>query len=63
MGAGSSKQLVLQNPSSYVERGNLSKELANHILTLLFSKADFQDILSLSSISECPRYDFTTAEA
>ena len=63
MGAGSSKQLVLQNPSSYVERGNLSKELANHILTLLFSKADFQDILSLSSISECPRYVFTTADA
>ena len=57
------KSLLLQNPRNYADKARLSKELADRILHILFSKADFLDILTLSSINQCPRYVFTTAEA
>jgi len=64
MGAGSSKQtLVGLNSKGVVDKARISKELADRILTVFFSKADFRDILTLSSISQCPRYVFTTADA
>jgi hypothetical protein len=49
--------------NSYSERARLAKDLSDKILTAFFSKADFKDILSLSSVSQCPKYVFTTAEA
>jgi hypothetical protein len=45
------------------DKARLSRELSDKILTLFFKNADFKDLLSLSSISACPRYVFTTAEA
>lgn len=65
MGASLSiqKNLFQQNPSSYVERAELSKKLADDILRIFFEYADVRDILNLSSMSQCPRYVFTTAEA
>jgi len=45
------------------DKARLSRELSDKILTLFFRNADFKDLLSLSSISACPRYVFTTADA
>lgn len=61
MGGSSSKPLL--KGDSYSDRARTAKDLADKILTLLFSEADFKDLLSLSSISQCPRYVFTTASA
>lgn len=65
MGASLStqKSLLLQNPSSYLQKGEVSKKLADDILRVFFENADVHDILNLSSMSQCPRYVFTTAEA
>jgi hypothetical protein len=62
MGAGSSS-FYLGKGESYAERAKKARELPDHILTVFFEKADFKDLLSLSSIAACPRYVFTTAEA
>jgi hypothetical protein len=62
MGGGSSS-LYLGQGDSYAERAKKAKELPDSILTVFFEKADFKDLLSLSSIASCPRYVFTTAEA
>lgn len=61
MGLGGSSLRAQGDTAS--ERARVTKELSDKILTLFFSKADFRDILSLSSISACPKYVFTTAEA
>ena len=45
------------------DKARLSRELSDKILTLFFKNADFKDLLSLSSITACPQYVFTTAEA
>jgi len=64
MGVGSSKQAIVGlNSKKFVDKARVSKELADRILTVFFSKADFRDILTLSSIGQCPRYVFTTADA
>jgi hypothetical protein len=57
------KSLLPQSSSSYADKARISKELADRILHLLFQRADFHDILSLSSLNQCPRYVFTTAQA
>lgn len=62
MGLGGST-LMGQKADKSSERARVTKELSDKILTLFFSKADFRDILSLSSITACPKYVFTTAEA
>jgi hypothetical protein len=62
MGVGSSS-FYLGKGESYAERAKKARELPDHILTVFFEKADFKDLLSLSSIASCPRYVFTTAEA
>jgi hypothetical protein len=49
--------------NTYSKRAALSKELANKILTIYFERADFTDVLEISSIASCPRYVFTTAKA
>jgi hypothetical protein len=66
MGGGSSKPAPLQGilkGVDYSNRAALSKSLSDTILTLLFREADFKDLLTLSSIGQCPRYVFTTAQA
>ena len=45
------------------DKGELTKELANKILTIFFTQADFKDVLNLSSISACPAYIFATADS
>lgn len=62
MGVGSSS-LYLEEGESYAEKAKRARELPDNILTVFFEKADFKDLLSLSSITSCPRYVFTTAEA
>ena len=49
--------------NTHSKRAALSKELANKILTIYFERADFKDVLDITSISACPRYVFTTAKA
>lgn len=61
MGGTSSKPLL--RGDTYSDRARIAKDLADKILTILFSEADFKDLLTLSSISQCPRYVFTTASA
>lgn len=66
MGSGSSKPAPLKvflKGSDYSERARLAKTLPDTILTFLFQQADFKDLLTLSSIGQCPRYIFTTAAA
>ena len=65
MGAGASTQIPQQfsDIDNFSKRAAISKELANHILNIYFERADFNDVLSITSISSCPRYVFTTAKA
>jgi len=65
MGAGASTQIPQQfsDIDNFSKRAAVSKELANHILNIYFERADFNDVLSITSISSCPRYVFTTARA
>lgn len=62
MGAGSST-LYLQKGDTYAARAKAARKLSDDILTVFFNTADFRDILELSSLSACPKYVFTTAEA
>lgn len=66
MGGSSSKAAPLQGILKGIDYSNkaaLSKGLSDTILTLLFREADFKDLLTLSSIGQCPKYVFTTAQA
>ena len=47
----------------YSKRADASKQLADKLLTLFFSKTDFRDLMSLSSLTGCSSYVFTTSEA
>lgn len=60
MGSGASS---LSNAKSYSEKSVASKKIADDILTALFSRTDFVDLLELSSLNSCPKYIFTTADA
>jgi len=44
-------------------RAQLARDLPHKILTLMFSTADFKDLLTLSNIDNCPRYIFTSAQS
>ena len=44
-------------------RAQLAKDLPHKILTLMFSTADFKDLLTLSNIDNCPSYIFTSAQS
>lgn len=66
MGGSSSKTAPLQGILKGIDYSNnaaLAKGLSDTILTLLFREADFKDLLTLSSIGQCPKYVFTTAQA
>ena len=63
MGSSSSKSQGAQKLTALSDKAQLARKLSDDILNLFFSRADVQDILTLSSISACPRYIFTTAEA
>jgi hypothetical protein len=62
MGAGGSKP-SLQKGDTYAISADTSRKLADEILKIFFTRADFKDLLSLASLSSCSTYVFTTAEA
>lgn len=45
------------------KQADTSKALADTILKIFFTRADFKDLLSLASLSSCSTYVFTTSEA
>jgi hypothetical protein len=59
MGAGQSSM----GAKGYSVRAQSSKRLADDILTLMFKKTDFKDLLNLTNLQACSRYVFTTASA
>jgi hypothetical protein len=62
MGSGSSKP-SLQKGDTYAITADSSRKLADEILKIFFTRADFKDLLSLASLSSCSTYVFTTADA
>lgn len=60
MGTAGSK---FSSGSTFSQQVAASRQLADQILTIFFQRADFLDLLNLSTLERCPTYIFTTAKA
>jgi hypothetical protein len=63
MGGAASSSNFSGGVKGYADKAAAAKQLPDKILSLMFSKADFRDLLTLSNIDTCPRYVFTSAKS
>ena len=63
MGGAASSSNFSGGVKGYADKAAAVKQLPDKILSLMFSKADFRDLLTLSNIDTCPRYVFTSAKS